>query len=141
MKKILAVLLLSAFAPIATQASIVTFQCKSAEVTGVHKFDAKGIVTIDEQNNVEGIISIQTQKAQAEGSVQIFEEIKINGSRKHFKAGEFTSNEFDQYTLQTNDSYIKSLNLLVDFKVEIASQIFTVDNFLFRSNCETVESK
>lgn len=140
MKTFLAIALLSLHLAPQANASIVAFECKSSEITGVHKFDAKGIVSIDEYNKAEGIISIQTQKAQAEGSVQIFEEIKISGTRQHFEAGEITKAPFDQLTLFTKQSYIKNLNLLVDFKVEIASQIFSIDNFLYRSNCYSVET-
>lgn len=136
MKKLLVLILISL--PMAIHASIVTFECKSTETTGVHKFDAKGILAIDEYNKAEGVISIQTQKAQAEGSVQIFEEIKISGTRQRFVAGDITTEPFDQYTLFSKDNYIKNLNLLVDFKAEIASQIFSIDNFLYRSNCYTV---
>lgn len=138
MKKLLAVLILSL--PLGSFASIITFQCKSAEVEGVHKFDAKGVVTVDEYNKAEGVISIQVQKAQAPDSVQVFEEIKINGTRAHFEAGDMFPNAFDQLTLFTNESYVKSLNLLLDFKVEVASQVFTVDNFLYRSNCFIVDT-
>lgn len=137
MKKLLVLILISL--PMAINASIVTFECKSTEVSGIHKFDARGILAIDEYNKAEGVISIQTQKAQAEGSVQIFEEIKITGSRQHFPAGDITPNAFDQFTLFSKDNYIKNLNLLVDFKVEIASQIFSIDNFVYRSNCVAVE--
>ncbi len=138
MKKLFVLFLISL--PMAVNASILTFECKSPEIAGVHKFDAKGIVTVDEYNKAEGVISIQTQKAQAEGSIQIFEEIKITGVRQHFGAGEMTSNPFDQFTFFTTESYIKSLNLLVDFKVEIASQILSVDNFVYKSNCYAVET-
>jgi len=134
MKTFLALLIL--VLPLSSFANVITFQCKSAEVEGVHKFDALGVVSIDEYNKVEGVISIQTQKAQAEGSLQIFEELKIQGTHQHFESGTVFANSFDQLTLFTNDThYIKSLNLLLDFKVNIASQIFSVDNFLFRSNC------
>lgn len=138
MKKLLVLIL--ATLPFAINASIVAFECKSSEVTGVHKFDAKGIVSIDEYNKAEGVISIQIQKAQAPGSVQIFEEIKVSGTHQHFESGEFTSNPFDQFTFFTKESYIKNLNLLVDFKVENSSQVFSIDNFLYRSNCYAVES-
>lgn len=136
MKKLLVLILISL--PMTIHASIVTFECKSTETAGVHKFDARGILAIDEYNKAEGVISIQTQKAQAEGSVQIFEEIKISGTRQRFVAGDVTTEPFDQYTLFSKNNYIKNLNLLVDFKAEIASQIFSIDNFLYRSNCYTV---
>lgn len=137
MKKVLSLILVSL--PMVLNASIITFECKSSEVTGVHKFDARGILFVDDYNKAEGIVSIQTQKAQAEGSVQIFEEINVRGTLQHFDAGEITNNPFDQLTLFTKNTYIKNLNLLIDFKVEIASQIFSVDNFVFRSNCYAVD--
>ncbi len=138
MKTFLALLILAL--PLSSFATVITFQCKSAEVEGIHKFDAKGVVSVDEYNNVEGVISLQTQKAQAEGSIQIFEELKIQGTHQHFDAGTVSENSFDQLILFTNDTnYIKSLNLLLDFQANIASQIFSLDNFLFRSNCFVTE--
>jgi hypothetical protein len=139
MKSLLALILIAL--PLGSFASIVTFNCKSTEVLGVNKFDAKGIIVIDEENIVEGVMSLQVQKAQADGSIQIFEEIKVEGTRQHFEAGKITINAFDQLTLKSSDTYIKTLNLLLDFKVEIASQIFSVDNFLYRSNCEIESTK
>jgi hypothetical protein len=124
--------------PITINASIIKFECKAPEVEGIHKFEAKGILSVDEYNKVDGILSIQVQKAQAEGSIQLYEEIPVTGTFQHFKAGEFANNSFDQFTLFTREAYIKNLNLLVDLKVEIASQVLSIDNFLYRSNCYTV---
>lgn len=138
MKKLLAVLILSL--PLGSFASIITFQCKSAEIEGVHKFDAKGVVAIDEYNKVDGVISIQVQKAQAPDSVQVFEEMKVNGTFQHFDAGDLVPTSFEQLTLFTKETYVKSMNLLLGFKVESASQVFTIDNFLYRSNCYLVDS-
>lgn len=138
MKKLLVLALMAL--PMISNAGIVTFECKSAEVDGVHKFDAKGIVSVDEDNKVEGIISVQVQKAQAEDSIQVFEEIKIAGTHKRFEAGEITTNPFDQLILWTKNSYVRNFNLLIDFKSDIASQIFSVDNFVYRSNCYSVQS-
>lgn len=133
MKKLLAFVLI--ILPLGSFASIITFKCKSTEVPGVHKFDASGVIAIDEQNSVEGVVSLQVEKAQAPGSIQIFEEIKVEGFRTHFEAGNMTSKPFDELTLKSADSYIKTFNLLLDFKGQNASQVFTVDNFLYRSNC------
>lgn len=140
MKKLLAILILAL--PLGSFASIITFQCKSAEIEGVHKFDARGVVTIDENNQVEGSITLQLQKAQAPDSVQVFEEMKVTGTHQHFNHGDYVSNQFDQLTLFTNNPYVKSMSLLIDFNVEIASQVFSVDNFLYRSDCtSTISSK
>jgi hypothetical protein len=138
MKKLLAVLILSL--PLGSFASIMTFQCKSSEIEGFHKFDANGVVAVDEYNKAEGVISLQVQKAQVPDSVQVFEEIKISGTYQHFNQGDLAPTSFDQLTLFTKETYVKSLNLLLDLKVESASQVFTVDNFLYRSNCYIVNS-
>lgn len=139
MKKLIASMILTL--PLTINASVVAFQCKSTELPGVHKFDAKGLVTIDENNNVEGLISLQTEKAQAPASVQVFEEIKVKGTRVHFEAGKISVNEFDQLILSTNETYIKSVNLLLDFKgLAEASKVLSIDNFMYRSNCSVVES-
>jgi hypothetical protein len=114
---------------------IFRINCKSSDIPGFHKFDASGVVIIDDYNKVEGVFSIQTQKAEAEGSIQVFEEVRVRGSRQHFLAGETSSDPYDQFSLVPANSYIKFLNLLVDQKSESSSQVFSVDNFLFRSNC------
>ena len=133
MKNLLALVLV--VLPVCSFAELISFHCKSTEVPGIHKFDAAGIVTVDEYNKVEGVISLQIQKAQAPDSIQIFEEIKVEGSRLHFEDGRILSNSFEQLTLTSKDNYIKSLNLLLDAKVDIASHAFSIDNFLYRSNC------
>lgn len=138
MKKLLAVLILSL--PLGSFASIITFQCKSSEIEGVHKFDAKGVVFIDEYNKAEGVISLQVQKAQVPDSAQVFEEMRISGTYQHFNPGDLAPSSFDQLTLFTKETYVKSMSLLLDFKPESASQVFTIDNFLYRSNCYSVDS-
>ena len=138
MKKLIALMIVAL--PLGSYASVVSFQCKSVEIPSVHKFDANGVVTIDENNKVEGIISLQVQKAQATESVQVFEEMKVEGTHLHFEAGKLTAEAFDQLNLVTKESYIKTLSLLLDIKVNIASVAFSVDNFIYRSNCSVVDS-
>jgi len=125
---------------ISNASTLIAFGCKSSDIAGVHRFDAKGIVSIDEYNKVEGVLSVQSQKAQADDSVQIFEEVKVSGTRQHFEGGgELSSKPFDQLILFPKDSYIKLLNLLVDLEVMTSSQMFSVDNFVYRSNCYQVQ--
>ena len=114
---------------------IFRINCKSSDTPGFHKFEASGVVIVDDYNKVEGVFSIQTQKAEAEGSIQVFEEVRVRGSRQHFLTGEFSDEPYDQFSLVPANNYIKYLNLLVDLKNENSSQVFSVDNFLFRSNC------
>jgi len=121
--------------PLSCFSSVITFECHSKEVVGHHKFEARGIVTIDDYNKVDGIISLQVEKAQAPGSMQVFEELKVEGVHRHFAEGEITNYSFEQFNLTTNDKYIKSLNLLVDLKLENTSQVSSIDNFLYRSSC------
>jgi hypothetical protein len=114
---------------------IFRINCKSSDIPGFHKFEASGVVMVDDYNKVEGVFSIQTQKAESEGSVQVFEEVRVRGSRQHFLTGEFSTDPYDQFSLVPANNYIKYLNLLVDLKNESSSQVFSVDNFLYRSNC------
>jgi hypothetical protein len=123
--------------PLTSFASIINFTCKSTDVPGVHHFEGRGVVVVDEYNKVDGVISLQVEKAQAPGSVQIFEALKVEGSLSHYEPGQVRNLGFDQLILKSNDSYIKSLNLLLDLNAINASQIFTVDNFLYRSECVT----
>lgn len=140
MKTFLSALLLSSFVTLPALADIITFKCVSVEAAGVHKFDARGAVTVDDFSNVEGFITIVTQKAQAEQSAQTFDQVKVIGRIRHFNAGEISVNEFEQLILKADNDYIKSLNLLLDFEPKIASRVLTVDNFSYRSNCKIVET-
>lgn len=139
MKTLLTALLVS-IVSFEAYANVISFKCVSVETEGVHKFDARGAVTVDDFNNLEGIMTVVTQKAQAENSAQTFDQVKIVGRLRHFKAGEISDNAFDQLILKSDNEYIKSLNLLLDFEPKIASRILTIDNFSYRSNCKVVEN-
>ncbi len=140
MKTFLSSLFLSLFISYSSVASVITFKCVSVEAAGVHKFDARGAVTVDDFNNVEGVMTVITQKAQAEQSAQTFEEVRVSGHLRHFNAGEITTEEFEQLILKAENDYIKSLNLLLNFEPKIASRVLTIDNFSYRSNCKIVEN-
>lgn len=115
------------------------FQCKSQPVPGVNEFIAKGVVTFDGLKRAEGVIDIQVQKINEEESAQFFEQIKVSGLVKYFSPGEVTRNSFVQLILTTEHSYLKSLNLLIDENTALSSQILSADNFLYRSNCESIK--
>lgn len=138
MKK--ALLVLAVAMPMSVFANAISFRCKSADVLNVHKFDASGIVSVDDHNKVEGVINVVTEKAGATQSVQSFEEVRVVGYIRHFRAGEVTKEPFDQLVLKTNEPYLKTMNLLLDFEEKIASRISTIDNFSYRSNCKTVDT-
>lgn len=122
--------------PMAGFASTISFKCHSVDVLGIHKFDAHGIVTIDDVNHAQGVISLSTEKAQSAQSVQTFEEVRVSGFLRHFAAGEVIPEEFDQLVLETNEPYIKSLNLLLGFPERLGSKVNSIDNFTYRSNCK-----
>ncbi len=140
MKTFLSSLFLSLFVSQTVFAGVITFKCVSVEVAGVHKFDARGAVTVDDFNKVDGVMTVITQKAQAEQSAQTYEEVRVSGHLRHFNAGEITIEEFEQLILKADNDYIKSLNLLLNFEPKIASRVLTIDNFSYRSNCKIVEN-
>ncbi|NOT80574.1 MAG: hypothetical protein HOP07_16425 [Bacteriovoracaceae bacterium] len=121
-------------------ANTISFQCKSVDNPGFHKFDAHGVISIDDLNNVEGIAIVSTQKADAIESLQTFEDVKVKGYIRHFRAGEVTREAFDQVVLSTNTPYLKTLNLLIDFEDKSSSRIISIDNFSYRSNCKTIQN-
>jgi hypothetical protein len=125
--------------PITGFTSTIDFKCQSVDVLGIHKFDAQGIVHVDDVNNVEGVISISAEKAQSAQSIQIFEGVRVKGFIRHIEAGEVVATDFDQMVLETSDPYLKSLNLLLGYPDRLASKVFTIDNFSFRSNCKIIE--
>ncbi|MBP9682994.1 MAG: hypothetical protein KBD76_16455 [Bacteriovorax sp.] len=134
MKNVIAlVILVLATLPINGFSTVIAFQCKSTELDGIHIFEANGVASIDEYNKVEGVLFLQIQKAQAKDSVQIFEEMKIEGTYQPL------SQDVEQLTLFTNLPYIKSMNLILNSNKSMISQVFTIDNFLFRSHCSASE--
>ena len=137
MKKIIFCLVL--ILPLAAFAGTMSFQCTSMDLEIFHKFDAHGVVSIDDAQNVEGVANVITQKAGAVESSQTFDDIHITGKIRHFKAGEFTRYAFDQLILETDSDYLKSLNLLLDVSEQVASHALSVDNFNYRSNCKITD--
>lgn len=126
--------------PMASFATTISFKCQSVDIAGIHKFDAHGVVSVDDLNKVEGIISINTQKAQSSQSIQTFEEVRINGLIRHFEAGDIVKESFDQLIVTTNEPYLKSLNLLLGFPDKLASKVNSIDNFIYRANCKITET-
>lgn len=127
--------------PMISFADTISFKCQSVDVLGIHKFDAQGIVSVDDVNDVEGVISVHTEKAQSAQSVQTFEEVRVQGFIRHIEAGDVVAQEFDQMVLTTSEPYLKSVNLLLGYPDRLASKVFSIDNFSFRSNCKITERK
>lgn len=126
--------------PMASFATTISFKCQSVDVAGIHKFDAHGVVSVDDLNKIEGVISVNVQKAQSAQSVQIFEEVRIAGFIRHFEAGQVVKDAFDQLVVETNEPYLRTLNLLLGFPDKLASKVNSIDNFVYRSNCKITET-
>ncbi len=133
-------LVLAVAMPLTVFAETISFRCKSVDMLGIHKFDASGVVVVDDFNRVEGIANIVVEKAGALQSMQSFEEVRVEGYVRHFSAGEVSKESFDQLVLKTNESYLKNMNFLLDFTESNASRILTIDNFSYRSSCKTVDT-
>lgn len=131
-KLLLATLLI----PFCIKAEIINFKCTSQDIPGIHKFNANGVVTVDDLEEVEGIVTVMAEKSDTTQSTQTFEDIKVKGIIRHFNQGELTNHTFDQLLLKTQSSYLKSLNLLLDFDEKVSSHILSVDNFFYRANCK-----
>jgi hypothetical protein len=127
------------FIPITAFSELIHFQCISSDVAGIHKFEANGVIVVDDFSQVEGIASIITEKADSAQSRQSFDDVNISGYIRHFSAGEVTKEEFDQVVLKADAPYLKSLNLLLGLKENISSRALSVDNFVFRSNCKVTD--
>ncbi len=123
--------------PLSSFAEVISFKCVSQDLPGIHKFDAHGVVSIDDNKKVEGLVSLAVEKAQAEHSGQTFDEIRITGNLRSFSTGGNAPTDYIQLALTTESGYIKSLNLLLDNKVESSSNVLSIDNFSYRSNCFT----
>lgn len=125
--------------PLASFATTIGFKCQSTDAPGVHKFEAHGAVSVDDERKVEGVISIKLEKAQAAQSIQIFEDVRIQGIIHHFEAGEIFEVDFDQLIVTTNEPYLKSLNFLLGFPDRSASKVNSIDNFIYRANCKITD--
>ena len=134
MKKLLVSMLI--IFPIIGISATTSFKCQSLDQLGVHKFDAHGVVNLANKNKITGLISIKLEKAQAAQSVQNYENVSIVGYIRHFEAGDIVEETFDQLVVTTSEPYLKSLNLLLGFHDKATSKVFSIDNFLYRSNCK-----
>lgn len=121
--------------PLTSFAEIISFKCVSEELPGIHKFDAHGVVSVDDNKKVEGLVSLAVEKAQAEQSGQTFDEVRVTGILRSFVSGENAPSDYIQLALTTESGYIKSLNLLLDYKGKSSSNVLSIDNFSYRSNC------
>ncbi len=124
--------------PLASFSAVTSFKCQSLDQLGVHKFDAYGVLNLDDVNHVTGVISATLQKAQSIQSMQNFEDVQVSGFIRRHKAGEIFDKDFDQLILTTNEPYIKSLNFLLGFKNKPTSKIYSIDNFRYRSICHFI---
>jgi hypothetical protein len=109
--------------PLTGFAKVISFKCVSEDLPGIHKFDAHGVVAVE--------------KAQAEQSGQTFDEVRITGNVRSFSINENPETDYIQLALSTESGYIKSLNLLLNFKEQSSSNVLSIDNFSYRSNCFT----
>ena len=125
--------------PIKGFSASTSFKCHSVDQLGIHKFDAHGVVNFHDKNKVTGVISVKLEKAQSAQSVQNYENVAIVGYIRHFKVGDIVEETFDQLVVTTNEPYIKSLNLLLGFHDKSTSKVFSIDNFLYRSNCKFID--
>jgi hypothetical protein len=123
--------------PLSSFAGVISFKCVSNDLPGIHKFDAHGVVSIDDNKKVEGLVSLAVEKAQAEHSGQTFDEVRVTGNLRNFSSGENAPTDYIQLALTTESGYIKSMDLLLDYKEESSSNIVSIDNFSYRSNCFT----
>lgn len=138
--KVFLVSSLMSFLSVSAFARVMPFQCHSEDQPGIHRFDAHGIVTIDDNNKVQGLISLVTQKAQADQSIQTFDEIRVHGNLKNFSGGDMSTDDLVQLSLESDVPYIKSLDLLLNFEEKNASVAFSIDNFSYRSNCKITDN-
>jgi hypothetical protein len=125
--------------PLSSFAEVISFKCVSQDLPGIHKFDAHGLVSVDDNKKVDGLVSLAVEKAQAEHSGQTFDEVRITGNLRSFTIGENAQVDYIQLALSTESGYIKSLNLLLNYNEESSSNVLSIDNFSFRSNCKINE--
>lgn len=119
-------------------ANTIKFECKLKDIDGVHKFDARGVVVVNDNNELTGTISMETKKALENQSIQVFEQMPITGILKNFEPGSITTKGFNQLALKVENSYIKNIYINLDIGIALASYASTIDNFLYRSNCYNV---
>ena len=111
------------------------FKCKSTPTPSINEFNAEGIISIDPSSHVSGVNNVTSEKVDEVESSQVFEEIKVTGIKKHFRAGEVNNMAFDELVLSSDNAYLKTFNLIFDEEGALSSDILSVDNFLYRSIC------
>jgi hypothetical protein len=133
------IVLLSFLFAQSVMAEVIFFECKPPEVEGVHVFEAKGVAVVDDFNQIDGLITVKTSKASEDSSIQIFDQTKISGYLRHFQSGKISKDPFDQLILKTENAYLKNVNIIIGAELPLVSNILSVDNFMFRSNCYRVQ--
>lgn len=132
-------ILLSLFISSQLMADIIKIECSSEIVEGVHQFQARGLVVVDDFSNIDGSISLKTKKSNEDQSILIFEQVKVSGVLRHFEPGKISKEAFDQLILKFEDGYLKNMNASLNVKAPLISNVTSVDNFVYRSNCISLD--
>lgn len=114
------------------------FECTAPKIEGVHRFEAKGVVFVDDFNNVDGLITIKTYKSEENNSVLIFEQIKVSGYLVFHPAKDDLNSSFEHLSLNTEVPYLKKINVILGAELPMVSNVLSIDNFMYRSNCTKV---
>jgi hypothetical protein len=59
----------------------------------------------------------------------------VSGYLRHYNSGGNPKKEFDQLILKVNNNYIKGINIVLDSFLPLVSNVLSIDNFLYRSDC------
>jgi hypothetical protein len=114
------------------------FECMAPKVDGVHRFEAKGVVFVDDFNNIDGLITVKTLKSEENNSILIFEQVKVTGFLVYHPANDELSSSFEQLSLSTEIPYLKRINIILGAELPMVSNVLSIDNFMYRSNCTRV---
>ncbi len=118
--------------------TVYSVNCQLPENEFVHRFQAIGFVSVDPENQVKGVFSFQMIKGDEIRSVVQLNDLNVEGTFEKYEATDSQPDGFKILSLVVDHPYIKSVTLI--FKnSDLASQIISIDNFSYRSNCKLVK--
>jgi hypothetical protein len=118
--------------------TVYSISCQLPENEFVHRFQSIGYISVDKDGVVKGVFSFQMIKGDEIRSVIQLNDLNAEGTLESYGPTDSQPEGFKILTLLVDHPYLKSVNLI--FKnSDLASQVTSIDNFSYRSNCKLIQ--
>ncbi len=135
-------ILSSFFIPLSAQQdfndTVYSINCQLPEDEFVHRFQSIGYISVDKDGVVKGVFSFQMIKGDEIRSVIQLNDLNAEGTLESYGPTDSQPEGFKILNLIVDHPYVRSVNLI--FKnSDLASQVTSIDNFSYRSNCKLIQ--